>query len=217
MVTGKDDTRRVHTDDEGGTATRRRGQAFTLEAVAAALLLLASLLFALQATAVTPLSTSTANQQIQNQETGLATGVLDAAVANASVKPSLLYWNDSGGRFHGATDDGSYPNGGPPTEFGRMLNATFDNRSIAFNVNVLYLSASGDPRTEPLVHLGTPSDDAVRTTRTVTLLDTDVLYDADETPTNTSVTEAATFYAPDAAPESPVYNVVRVEVIVWRT
>lgn len=202
--------------DAGGESRDERAQAFTMEAVTASLLLLAAVVFALQTTALTPLSASTSNQYVHDQQAAVAAGVLDGAVANGTLRPALLYWNDTGGQFHRTGDDGTYHNGGPPTAFGRSLNRSFGSRSIAFNVNVLYVSSSGALRTEQLVRLGSPSDNAVRTTRTVTLTDDDVLYAPDGTPTDTTLANASTFYAPDAAPDSPVYNVVRVEVVVWR-
>lgn len=192
-----------------------RAQAFTLEAVTASLLLVAAVVFALGATALTPLSASTASQHVENQQGALAAGTLDAAEANGTLAPTVLYWNDSGGRFHGASAEGYYPNSGPPTAFGARLNRTFADRSIAFNVNVLYVSG-GEVRREPLVRLGTPSDNAVTATRRVTLTDDDVLRAPGGEPTDVPLSNASTFYAPDAAPSSPLYNVVRVEVVVWR-
>jgi len=56
--------------------TDDRAQAHTLEAFAAAILLVAALTFALQATAVTPLSASTSNQHIENQQRAVATDLL---------------------------------------------------------------------------------------------------------------------------------------------
>ena len=192
-----------------------RGQAFTLEAFLASLLLVTSLVFAIHATAVTPLSSSTSNRHVEDQLTPLAAGILDASVANGSLKPTVLYWNDTRGTFHGTSVGGYYVTGGPPTPFGGLLDRTFYDDGVVFDVNVEYLTQDGKSRTVPLVKQGSPSDHAARAYRTLTLFDDDVLYRADGTPTNVTLSASSTFFAPDVDP-GDVYNVVRVEVVVWR-
>jgi hypothetical protein len=49
----------------------------------------------------------------------------------------------------------------------------------------------------------------------VTLYDDDVLYAADNTPTTHTLENSTTFYASDVSP-GPLYNVLEVEVVVWR-
>jgi hypothetical protein len=193
-----------------------RAQVHTLEAFVASLLLIASVVFALQVTAVTPLSASTASEHVENQQQRLAGGVLDVAVHNDSLKPTLLYWNESNGTFYGATRDGFYVSGGPPTPLGSLLERSLSERRIAYNLNVEYVTARGALREENVVHMGSPSDTVAAVSRTVTLYDDDVIYDASGAPTGLTLENSSTFYAPDAAPNSSVYNVVRVEVIVWR-
>lgn len=179
----------------------------------AALLLVGSIAFALQVTAVTPLTASTSSQHIENQQIGLAKGILDAAIVNGSLRESVLYWNESAGRFEGATSEGYYATGGPPTTFGSMLNRSFGDQGIAFNVNVFYTTDGGDIRPEALVHTGTPSDHAISVRRTITLFDDDALTAPDS---STTLDSSSSFYAPDIASNNPLYNVIRVEVVVWR-
>lgn len=193
-----------------------RGQAFTLEGIVAALVLLASVVFALQMTAVTPLSASTSNQQIEGQLGAVSEGVLEQARTNGTLRPALLYWNDSLGAFHNASAKGYYTACATPQPFGQLLERTFTDHGVACNVDVQYLTADGDPRIERLVYVGTPTDNAVRATVLVTLYDDDVLYDADGEPTTTTLASSNTFYAPDVANGSRLYNVVQVEVVVWR-
>jgi hypothetical protein len=189
-----------------------RGQAFTLEAFTASLLLIGAITFALQVTAVTPLTASTSSQHIENQQQQLAAGLLDAAVSNESLKEAVLFWDESAGHFQGADpDDGYYSSGGPPTQFGKMLNRTFRDRGLAFNVNIWYVTTTDQLKREPLVNFGSPSDNAVSARRTVVLFDDDTLTSTsdEELPATTS------FYANDVS-NSGVYNVIRVEVVVWR-
>jgi hypothetical protein len=192
-----------------------RGQAHTLEAFAAATILLASIVFALQVTAVTPLTASTSSQHIENQQEAVATGILAAAAENETLKPTLLYVNGSSGRFHGNTFDGTYASGGPPTTLGHRLNETFLEQGIAFNLHAHFQTSERTLRRQPIVQMGGPSDNAISARWLVTLYDDDVLYAADGTPTDETLADAENFYASDNHP-GPVYNIIEVEVVVWR-
>lgn len=194
-----------------------RGQAHTVEAFSAAIVLLASVLFALQVTAVTPLTASTASQHIENQQSGVGGGVLDEAAESGALKRTVLYFDDFNGRIHNISSNaGAYTNAGPRTEFGSTLNETFLDRGIAFNLYFVYQSG-GSVATEQVVDLGVPSENAVTVHRTVTLYDDDHLYDYDET-RNASVTvrNATNYYIADRGANSPVFNVVKVKLTLWR-
>lgn len=195
---------------------RDRAQVYTLEAFVAALLVLASLVVALQITAVTPLSASTANEHVENQQGRLAAGLLDTGAVNGTLKPTLLYWNDTNGMAHGVQNGSVAPAVGPPTAFGRLLDRTLSAERYAYNLKVSYLTTSGNHREEFLVRMGTPSETVASVSRTVTLYDDDRLYDASGDPTGPTLANATAFYAPDAAPQGPMYNVVRMEVVLWR-
>lgn len=211
-----------------------RGQAHTLEGIVAALLLLSSIIFALQATAVTPLSASTSNQHIENQHQALAEGMLTTTAENGTLKDALLYYGNENGeyRFHCAADEDTeyYPGETenptcsydltaagidhvPPNQFGLQIEETFGT-GIAANVNIRYLE--GDSTTsKKMLFQGDPSDNAIRSSTVVTLHDDDRLLASDGS-TGSQLVNEPNFYAPDAFPDSEVYNVVRVEVVVWR-
>lgn len=194
-----------------------RAQAVTLEAMLASLLVIGALLFAMHTATVTPSSASATNPHLENQHHRIAAGALDAAVANGSLEPTVLYWNESNASFYGVHRKGYYPNDGPPTDFGRLLDRTLADQGLAYNVELSYLSKTGDPRRVPLVYVGAPSENAVSVSRTVLLTDTDRLHDDTGAQTETTLTASDTYFAPDAAPNSPTYNTVRVEVVAWRT
>lgn len=196
-----------------------RAQAHTLEAVVAGMLILTSLVFALQVTAVTPLSASTASQHIENQQDASAKGLLSTAADSGALKRTVLYWNDTQNhsRFHGADLNKYYSNAEPPTTFGEMLASTYGDRGLAYNVYVVHEDAATDlPARQRLVFRGQPSDHAISASHTVVVYDDDRLVGPKELPTGTNVSSAEAIYMDDAAPNSVVYNVVRVEVIVWR-
>ncbi|WP_348610663.1 DUF7288 family protein [Halobaculum rarum] len=191
-----------------------RGQAHTLEGFAAAIVLLSGVLFALQATAVTPLTASTSNQHIENQQGAVAEGTLAAAEANGTLRPAVLYWNTTTERFDHSGDDGVYAAGGPPLPFGATLNETFGEDRIAFNVEVGYRRADGSRGRTRMVYMGSPSDNAVAATRSVVLYDDDPL--ADGSGNVSAAADADRFYADDSDPDGPLFGVMEVRIVVWR-
>jgi len=199
-------------------ATDDRGQAHTVEAFIAAMLLVTGLLFAMQATAVTPLSASTSNQHIENQQRALAGDLLSTAAEDGSLTEAVLYWNTSGGGFQDSPEAGYYTDSGSQTELLASLNRTLADRRIAYNVRVRYHNTTGTPlvRTQSMVEMGQPSDNAVTASRTVTLYDSTTLTGSDDsTLAQLEDDSGASFYAPNVD-SGPVYNRVEVRIITWR-
>ncbi|WP_396613006.1 hypothetical protein ACH9L7_07010 [Haloferax sp. S1W] len=200
-----------------------RGQAHALEAFVAATVLLASVTFALQVTAVTPLTASTSSQHIENQQASVAQGLLDAAAENGTLERTVLLYNGSGETFYAVGEEDQFVSGGPPTAFGAMLNKTFLDRGIAFNVYINFFEGDKSRRAKTLVYMGSPSDHAVSASTLVTLSDSDELHepiDGTAVPTgdNLSVVESnadTSFYVSDRSP-GPMWAPVEVEVVVWR-
>lgn len=199
-----------------GRTNASRGQVHTLEAFTAALLIVSGVLFALQATAVTPLTASTSNQHIENQQQAAAADLLSTAAENGTLRPAVTFWAPSNREFVGASDQGFYSNGGPPNAFGNSLNETFGSlgspgKRVAYNVYVDYRRSDNSSRQQTMVYMGAPSDNAASATRTVALYDdTPLSGPADGT------VSSRNFYAPDAAPDAALYNVVEVQIVVWQ-
>lgn len=194
-----------------------RAQAFSLEAFVASILLVATLAFALQAVAISPNTASTA--EIRGQHAGLAEGVVDGAVENGDLQATVVYWNESDERFHGADEDeGVYLSENPNTTFGRTMETMLVDQQVRYNIDLHYRGTDGERETRRMVEYGTPSHDAVRVTETVTLYDQTQLVNETEHRRENATLESVEgdFYAPNVADDSPVYNVIRVEVIVWR-
>jgi hypothetical protein len=201
-------------DRQTNTRDRDRGQAFTLEAITAAVVILGSVLFALQVAGVTSLTASTSGGDLTEQQEAVAAGILDTAVANGSIHRTLRYWDPQNDTFHRVSEiDENFYTMAPPTAFGAHLNRTLELRA-AYNVNIHYLDENGTVQRQALVRNGMPSDDAARATRTVTLYDGDRLLSANGTASNATLGNTSV-YLPDRYPGGPVYNVVRVEVVVW--
>lgn len=194
-----------------------RAQAFSLEAFVASILLVVALAFALQAVAISSNTASAGDAELRGQHAGMARGVLDGAAENGNLETTLVYWNESGERFHGADGEGSYVSRSPNTTFGRALQETLDDQQLRYNVDLYYRDADGQQASRRLVEYGTPSHDAVRVSETVTLYDETTLVAENESRRANATLETVEgdFYAPDAADDSPLYNVVHVEVVVW--
>jgi len=176
-----------------------RGQAHTLEAFVAALLVLGGVVFAIQATAVTPLSASTSNQHIENQQQAQASDLLAAAAANGTLRGAVIeaYEIDSPYTNSGSMDGFA---------FGTALNRMFGESRIAFNVWVTTATGGG----AELVDQGTPTDNAVTSSHPVVLLD--------DTPTGngTVSTWASGPGIEDASPDTELFGVMEVHITVWR-
>jgi len=197
-----------------------RGQAHTVEAFIAALLLVSGLLFAMQATAVTPLSASTSNQHIENQQRALTGDLLSTAAEDGTLQEAVLYWNASRGAFQDSPDQGYYTDSGSQNTFLSRLNDTLAERRIAYNVRLRVHNTTGTPsrRTVSMVGMGRPSDNAVTASRMITLPDSAMLTGSDSRSLSTVASKPnESFYAPDADPANELlYNRVEVRVTTWR-
>lgn len=195
-----------------------RAQAHTLEGIVAAMLILTSIVIALQVTAVTPLTASTASQHIETQERASASGVLSSARSSDAIRPMLLYWNRTGARFHGSGENGYYATTDDiPVKmaFPELLNRSFGQNGYAFNVVARYVTPDSNIRERRIIYMGRPSDSAAASSVTVTLYDRDRVLDAGRHTTDANLSSSP-FFADDIAPGSHVYTVVDVEVVVWR-
>ena len=190
-----------------------RGQAHTLEAFTAAMLLVTGLIFATQATAVTPLSASTSNQHVENQAAIAAQDVLTTAEESGELRAALLYYEDDGfvgadGRYYSGVPNASHPLHG-------HLEEAFDTRRIAFDVDVYYPAADGDgvARTR-MVDMGSPSDNAATASTRVALYGddrfgaSDQYVLADDGP--------GEYFAAPVGGSDTLYTVVEVRITAWQ-
>lgn len=198
-----------------------RAQAHTLEAFVAALILVTGLIFAAQATAVTPLSASTSNQHIENQHRALATDLLSTAAQDGSLRESAVYWdwNEEEGTtgFVDTHQDRTYytetPAGMHPLA---PALAVFDRNYLAYNIDLVYRDGEGGTDEIRMIEMGSPSDNAVAATRSVVLSDsTGITGGSNEGMTIGDLSDEA-FYAEDVDSEGQLYNIVEVRIVVWR-
>lgn len=203
-----------------------RAQIHSLEAFIAALLIVGALLFASQATAVTPLSASTSNQHIENQQQQMAEDMLSIAANNGSLQEALTYWNESDGEDAPAHFAHSEPNRSTYSSvvgedfdhpLAPHLGEAFGDGVYAYNIDLRYLDEDGDFEEVRMIDMGTPSDNAVTATRTVTLFENDTIAN-DDVENGPELAELGhqEFWAPNVDSDGSVYNVVEVRVTIWR-
>jgi hypothetical protein len=205
-----------------------RGQAFTLEGVLGAFIVLAALLFAVQAIVGGAGTGGTIDGQtretLRTDASGLLATTADKPVADLAFV--VRYWSSGEQRFYGAQSRTvGYGEAGPPTAlFGQGFDQTFTTRGRSFNIVIRYRD---DPTTlssesERMVWRGPPGTDAVVASQTVAIFDNMTLTAPDassrelwEYDTNATDDDDGFYPIPDAAPDSPLYNIVEIRVIVW--
>jgi hypothetical protein len=213
-----------------------RAQAYTLEGFIGAVLILAAVLFALNSVVIMPTTSGKVSRDVQEQIRTEATDVLTIGAEEDELSCHVRYWNGSTNEdtFAEAIDSRiGYGPDQPPsvaacggtrfgdmlngTRFGDMLNQTFGEQGREYNIIVSYRNAT-DPTTthsERMVYRGVPTESSVTASYTVTLYDNQTLTGAGCTCPELWETNASEFPIPDAAPNSPVYNVVEVRIIIW--
>ena len=193
-----------------------RGQAHTLEAFTAALLLVTGLIFATQATAVTPLSASTSNQHVENQAEIAAGDLLSTTEASGDLKAAVLYYDN--GSFVGSADGQGYA--GIPPESHPLhdpLTEAFGDRQIAFDVDVYYPEAGGNETGDvSMVDMGSPSDNAATASLRVALYGDD-RFGADDQHVLAEDGPGRGYFAdPVDGSGEVLYTVVEVRITAWQ-
>jgi hypothetical protein len=209
-------------DPQGGSS---RGQAFTLEGLVAALVVVAALAMSLQAVVVTPTTRGTVDEDVRTGLRQQATDTLSLAAAEEPADLSYLVrnWEPNGQTFAGAENPQiGYGMAGPPLLLGRLLNTTFTQRGYLYNVEVRYRTE--DPGRDgrlTMVRQGVPDENAVVAAHAVTLYDNETLTSPGaggaelwEYDTTLADGDGGYYPIPDVV-DGPIYNRVEVRVVVW--
>lgn len=226
-----------------------RGQLYTLEGVFAGLILLAGLLFAIQATTTSPGSAGGPGLAEIEDDRTLVQDVL-ATMDDETLRAGVMYWSRSGAGFYcspkdvklypGETAIASGSNGGecnqdpsdsyptplskyenniPPNQFGQYIENNLGDE-YTYNVRVGYHTGPDTIEYQPMVYQGEPGSGAVRARRAVSITNDQRYYNADGTPSSTTLEDdKSSFYASpldSVANDDNIYNVLYVEVVIWR-
>lgn len=198
-----------------------RAQAYTLEGVLGALLILTSLLFSMHALVLTPTTGGDVDVASRGDLEQTANDVLEASAQDGSLSRTVRYWNNSTAErtfAGGHRQRVGYGNATPPTRLGALLDHAFGRHGYHLNLVVYYPTGADPTRWEQLVvvYQGVPSTAAVAATHPVTLYNDDEL--AGRRTANETLGQAhqsGMYPVPDADPTSVVYSVAVVRVVVW--
>jgi hypothetical protein len=200
--------------------TNDTGQAYTLEAIAAVSILLSAVLFAQQITAITPLSASTSSQQVENQQGELAKGFIETSAESETLKNTILTWDNTNETYYG-TESGTntYRARVPPTKFGDTLKRDFIEQSIGANISFIYYEdVSGNTVQQNMRYIsyGDPSFNSSSTRVAIPLYEDDVILDDNGNKTGTTISDSDSFPIENKDSSSELYNVVIVDITIWR-
>lgn len=203
-----------------------RGQAFTLEGVMSALVILMGLLFALQSTVITPTTGGEIDDETRQQLQQKANDIL-VIVANNGTQDLVWYvryWDPDTRTFYGANRPAvGYAEEGPPGDFGTTLQQAFNQRGRRYNLIVRFRGEDSPDSSgvQRMVYQGAPAEHAVVASYTITLFDNQTLTGPKSTSrelieydTNATDNDDSFYPIPDVVP-GPVYNVVEVRLVVW--
>ncbi|MEZ3117945.1 hypothetical protein RYH80_18675 [Halobaculum sp. MBLA0147] len=167
--------------------------------------------------------------------------ILDATnrLATEGGSPGfVLYWNAREIRFINShiddPGDDYYTTleNSPNNPLRPVLQKTLGPEAVGVNIHVRYQTGDGTLNRTRVLYQGPPGQNAVRESRNILLSDdvTPTLggtsSDGDactlgemggSTGTGTNGCTDKAFYAPDASPNSSVYNAIRVQITIWET
>lgn len=207
-------------------AQLERGQAFTLEGVVSALVVILGVLLALQSTVITPSTGGTVDEQTRTQLQQKANDILVITANNGSQDLAWYarYWDPDIRTFYGAKrPDIGYGVDGPPGDFGELLTETFAEHGRRYNLILRYRgnNSPSESGTQRMVYQGIPAEHAVVATYMITLYDDQTLTGPKATDrelweydTNASDNDDSYYPIPDVS-DGHVYNIVEVRLTVW--
>jgi len=195
-----------------------RGQAFTLEGVIGAVIILASVVLALQAVNIAPVTSDGVDDRNDQLETRIA-DLLEAAADRNALRTTVTCVRSTGEPETNLANPHD-----PRTPFGELLNQTLTQNGNEFIVAVEYRNTDGQVRDRlyPSGNISAPTD-AVSVSRQVMLYNSDPVHrggtdNCVPDSGGTTVAEDDQFYIdrhPDVSETTNVYNAARIRVIAW--
>ncbi|MXR51641.1 hypothetical protein GRX03_08500 [Halovenus sp. WSH3] len=184
-----------------------RGQAYALEGIIGAIIVVSALVLGLQAVDIAPW---TGSQTLDSSETRTEVADMLAVAEDAGALQEAVTCVDDDGDPHpdvAATEDNV-------SELGAILNRTLESQysyRIAVGVDGTETQIGPTP--------SLPNTDTVTASRTVVLSDTDPVYEVDPQseqcrPAGT-LEDAGDLYIDDQHGDESLYAVVRIRVIAW--
>ncbi|MEZ5335578.1 MAG: hypothetical protein R2741_10245 [Methanolobus sp.] len=191
-----------------------RAQMHTLEAVMASLIMIGVIVFAVEATSLTPLTSSTANAHIEAQLQTIGQDMLSALSYeghshSSDLKNDVKNWDGKEYVWNGTAYESRYSSHTALTNSSlqEILEFIAIPRGIAHNVHFTWVDSNGLVAGRAYIYNGDPSDNAVIISKKVVLSDYDIGN------TTSFVTSTG---IPDSDSGSDFYNIVNVKMTLWR-
>lgn len=186
-----------------------KAQMHTLEGVASATIMLLVIVYAIDATSLTPLTSSTANVHVESELLMLGQdilGALDYAEPgyDSKLKSDISVWNASEYIWSGSAYKEKSGTGILNNNLTGILNATLVGQGIAHNVDITFFVDNGTSfDSKKMIYNGNPSNNAVIISRKIALHDGDI-----KSPLNQTIK--------DIDPVTNFYNIVDFKLVLWR-
>ncbi len=191
-----------------------KAQLYTLEGVAAASIMLIVIIYAIDATSMTPLTASTSSVHVEAELRALGQdifNILDYAEPGyrSKLKMDMVAWDGKEYIWNGAnyTVKGTTNVPSNLTNITEIFNSTLIKQGTAHNLDVTFLSRKPDNTTYPvkikIIFNGDPSNNAVIVSRKIVLQDSDII---------------GNYSGPieDIDPLSNFRNIVDLKLTLWR-
>ena len=214
-MNGREERRRSHEADE-------RGQAFTLEGLIAAIVLLTAVLFALQAVVITPTTGGSVDRGVQAQVDQQLTDTMLVSAEDGNLSELVRHYSAENESWHNETpgNESVYNSSTFADELdfviGDVLDEHFVNQSgKSYNVEFIYFDEGGENRTtKDVVRMGgARSDSAVTASYMVVLHEGQDLTAPDSD--DVSIDDDHSYPIPNVSEDDEFYNIVEVRVTVW--
>lgn len=193
-----------------------KAQLHTLEGVAASALMLIVIIYAIDATSLTPLSSSTTNVHVESELVTQGQDILNtldyAEPGDLSdLKKNVINWDGKQYQWNGTkyVEDGNETNIFS-NNLTSTLTTTLINRGIAHELDVSYLitvynnTYVSEPET--IVYAGVPSDNAVIVSKKIVLQNGDIPYVTSSNPIK-DIDDVS----------NNMWNIIDVKLVLWRT
>ncbi len=194
-----------------------KAQLHTLEGVAAAIIILIVIIYAIDATSMTPLTASTSNAHVETELSVLGQDILNTLDYaepgyNSKLKNDIINWNGRQYSWNGSKymEDGNATDSrnNLTNNLTDILSSTLIRQGIAHKVELTYFIISNNETVpsvpDVMVYAGVPSDNAVIVSRKIVLQDTD------------NITSTSPMKGNDIDPSTNFFNIVDIRLVLWR-
>ena len=199
-----------------------RGQAYTLEGIISAILVVVAVLLGLQAVNVAPWTSGPSEQSVETLRTQ-GNDLLSAAADNGTLRRAVT------------CVDGDTPNADAyrpnstdsSTALGPLLGQTLKERGYGYNIYLEFWDSDDSPQ-DGTGHVGKtttvavypeepqePDNSVVTVSRRVVLYNSTMVRTGDDCSVAAPLGDGTDFYADSVYQDSPIYTVVEVRVELW--